>query len=369
MIIFAAKFNHNIMKHLNTIVIILLNILFCFGLLWFFTRNAFLRPYAGTTLKEAVAGLLLLGSLYANYFLLYPKLHQKHSHNFYWLSVFFIALATGTIELAIAYQNISLCNAEIIQEFGFFSFFSKRLLFIVGRNFAFNLFPFLLGERQHFQQSWEKEVRIVYQNVRKLDVTDRDNNIQLVPIEEIFYCQQQRNFTNLFMVNDMKYTRLGSMKHLQQLVGEEEFIRLTTTVLVPFRYIKSCTGDTVVMEKMAWEKEPTTFKLEPKTQEEVAKKVVEGILKYRAIVSGKKISKKQDPPKSKRKPVIPPKEKTHAVFSYIQKHFNCNSGDIVTETNMPLSTVERCIAVLKKQNLIEYSGSRKTGGYRVRLYS
>ena len=175
MIIFAAKFNHNIMKHLNTIVIILLNILFCFGLLWFFTRNAFLRPYAGTTLKEAVAGLLLLGSLYANYFLLYPKLHQKHSHNFYWLSVFFIALATGTIELAIAYQNISLCNAE----------------------------------------------------------------------------------------------------------------------------------------------------------------------------------------------VVPPKEKTQAVFSYIQKHFNCNSGDIVTETNMPLSTVERCIAVLKKQNLIEYSGSRKTGGYRV----
>ena len=251
MIIFATRFNHNIMKHLNTIVIILLNILFCFCLLWFFTRNAFLRPYAGSTLKEAVTGLLLLGSLYANYFLLYPKLHQKHSHNFYWLSVFFIALATGTIELAIAYQNISLCNAEIIQEFGFFSFFSKRLLFIVGRNLAFNFFPFLIGERQHFRQSWEKEVRIVYQDVRKLDITDGDNNIQLVPIEDIFYCQQQGNFTNIFMVNDKKYTRLGSMKHLQQLVGEEEFIRITTTLLVPFRHIESCKDYTVIMKKNA----------------------------------------------------------------------------------------------------------------------
>ena len=92
MIIFATRFNHNIMKHLNTIVIILLNILFCFGLLWFFTRNAFLRPYAGSTLKEAVAGLLLLGSLYANYFLFYPKLYLKHSHNIYWILVFFIMI-------------------------------------------------------------------------------------------------------------------------------------------------------------------------------------------------------------------------------------------------------------------------------------
>ena len=367
MIIFATRFNHNIMKHLNTIVIILLNILFCFGLLWFFTRNAFLRPYAGSTLKEAVAGLLLLGSLYANYFLLYPILYQKHSHNIYWLLVFFIALATGFIELAIAYQNISLCNAAIIQEFGFFSFFSKRLLFIVGRNLAFNFFPFLIGERQHFQQAFENEVKIVYQDVRKLDVTDGGNNIQLVPIEDIFYCQQQRNFTNIFMVNDKKYTRLGSMKHLQQLVGEEEFIRITTTLLVPFRHIESCKDYTVIMKKMPWEQSPTTFKLEPKTQEEVAKKVVEGILKYRTIVSGKEISKKQDPPKSKRKPTTPPKEKINEVLSFIEKHSNCNSADIIAETKFSLSTVERCLLDLKKQGLIEHSGSKKTGGYRVRL--
>ena len=367
MIIFATRFNHNIMKHLNTIVNILLNILFCFGLLWFFTRNAFLRPYAGSTLKEVVAGLLLLGSLYANYFLLYPILYQKHSHNIYWLLVFFIALATGFIELAIAYQNISLCNAAIIQEFGFFSFFSKRLLFIVGRNLAFNFFPFLIGERQHFQQAFENEVKIVYQDVRKLDITDGKNNIQLVPIEDIFYCQQQRNFTNIFMVNDKKYTRLGSMKHLQQLVGEEEFIRINTTVLVPFRYIKSCTGDTVVMKKMAWEKEPTTFKLEPKTQEEISKKVVEGILKYRAMVSGNEIPKKQAPQKSQRKPTTPPKEKINEVLSYIEKHSNCNTMDIIAETKFSLSTVERCLLELKKKGIIEHTGSKKTGGYRVRL--
>ena len=33
------------MKHKNSIVTISLNILFCAALLWFFSRNAFLRPY------------------------------------------------------------------------------------------------------------------------------------------------------------------------------------------------------------------------------------------------------------------------------------------------------------------------------------
>ena len=71
------------MKHLDKIVAVLLNLLFCGALLWFFTRNSILRPYAGSSFKETIAGVLLLGSLYLNYFLLYPKLYQKHSHIIY----------------------------------------------------------------------------------------------------------------------------------------------------------------------------------------------------------------------------------------------------------------------------------------------
>ena len=51
------------MKDLKEIVIVLLNALFCVALLWFFTQNAFLRPYAGSAFKEVVAGLLMLGSM------------------------------------------------------------------------------------------------------------------------------------------------------------------------------------------------------------------------------------------------------------------------------------------------------------------
>ena len=70
-------------KHLKTIVIISLNVLFCTLVIWFFTQYSILRPYAGSFLKEAISAMLLLGSLYANYFLLYPKIYQKNSYHIY----------------------------------------------------------------------------------------------------------------------------------------------------------------------------------------------------------------------------------------------------------------------------------------------
>ena len=351
------------MKHLNTIITVLLNSLFCCLLLWFFTRNAFLRPYAGSPFKEAVAGCLLLGSLYVNYFLLYPKLHHSYP-KIYWITVVLIALTTGILDIVIAYPNIVSCSAPVIEIVGFFNYFYKILLLIVGRNLALNFFPFLLRERQHFQQAFENEVRVVYQDVRKLDVVDGHSNIHLVSIDDIFYCQQMGNFTYVYLVQNKYYTRTCSMKHLEQLFGDD-FVRITNSELVPFRYIKACKDNTVVMKKMPWEEEQTTFKLEPKNQEEISEKVVEGLLRYRAAAGGKNLPKRPARPKTKRKPVTPPEEKLTAVLSYIIRHPNCSSKDIVNETKIPLSTVERCIAVLKKQGHIEHTGSKKKGGYGV----
>jgi hypothetical protein len=109
-------------KHLKTIVIILLNVLLCAIVIWLFTRNSILRPYAGSSLKEASSAMFLLGSLYANYFLFYQKLYQK-SHVIYWLSVVLTAVIVGFVDMAIAYPHIASCNARVIQMVGFFTFF------------------------------------------------------------------------------------------------------------------------------------------------------------------------------------------------------------------------------------------------------
>ena len=353
------------MKSKKTVVTILLNVLFCSVMLWLFTRNSILRPYAGSLFKETLAGSLLLGSLYANYFLFYPKIHHDRPF-FYWLVIVVMAIIMGFIDLAIAYNGIVSCNAQVIQYIGHFSFFSKILFFIIGRNLAMNFFPFLLRERKHFQQSLEKEVKVVYQTVRMFDVTDKKSKLHLVSIDDIFYCYQQRNSTDVYMVQNICYSRLGSMKHLEQLFGNKDFIRITTNVLVPFRYIKECKDNMVIMKKMPWEDEPTVFHLEPKTQKEISKKVTEGVLRYKEeVVAGERIPKRPARRKVKRKPVTPSDEKVKKVLSFIASHPNCNTGGIIAGTAIPLSTVERCISSLKKQGLIKHSGSKRNGGYDV----
>lgn len=352
------------MKHLKTITNVLLNVIFCILTLWLFSRNSILRPYAGSSFKEFIAGLLLLGTVYVNYFLLYPSLYQKHSHIIYWLTLGLTVLLTGGIDLIIAYPNIVSCSAPIIEMVGPFSYFSKILFFLVGRNMALNFFPFLLRDRKHFQQSLEKEVRVVYQDVRKIDVEDSDNNILLVPIDDIFYCLQNGNYAYVYLVQNKRYTRNGSMKHLAQLLGDD-FIRITATTLLPFRHIKACKNNVVIMKKMPWQEEAITFKLESHNQEQIEEKVAEGIMRYRLKAGKKKAPKKTAHRDMKRKPILPPKDAVETVFSYIQKHPDCKSADIVAKTSHSLSTVERCFSELRKQGRITYVGSKKTGGYRV----
>ena len=350
-------------KHLKTAAIVLLNILFCAIMLWLFTQNSVLRPYAGSFFKEALSVLFLLGSIYVNYFLLYPRIYQKYSYHIYWLAVVLMSIVVGIVDLAIAYPFIMLRNAQVIEFVGYYIFFLKALFFIIGRNLALNIFPYLFRERQQLRHSLEKEREIVYERVRMLDVTDKDSNVQLVSIDDIFYCEQQRNFTTIHTVKNKTYTRLGSMKHLEQLLGEEEFIRLTPTLLMPFRYIQSCKDNTVVMRQMPWQKAPTTFPLEARTQTEVTEKISE-VLSQKVVISNE--NKIQEAPTSstaRRKPALPSEEKVREVLSYIEAHPNCNTADIMAETDFSLSTVERCLAELKKRGAIQYTGSKKSGGY------
>ena len=353
------------MKHKlqKTIAVILLNVLFCATVIWLFTQNSVLRPYAGSFLKEALSALLLLGSLYANYFLLYPKIHKKYSYVAYWLSVVLLAVIVGFADIAIAYPYISKCNAAVIQIVGFFTFFSTHLSYTIGRNLALNFFPYLFRERQHLRHSLEKEREIVYERVRMLDVTDKDSNVQLVSIDDIFYCEQQRNFTTIHTVQNEKYTRLGSMKHLEQLLGEEEFIRITTTLLVPFQYIQSCKDNLVVMRQMPWQKVPTTFPLEARTQTEVTEKIAKVLSQREVVLDENKIQEAPTSSTARRKPALPSEEKVREVLSFIEAHPNCNTADIMAETDFSLSTVERCLAELKKRGAIQYTGSKKSGGY------
>ena len=88
-------------------------------------------------------------------------------------------------------------------------------------------------------------------------------------------------------------------------------------------------------------------------------------MRYKTLAGNKGSSVKVPRQAVKRKPIVPPDEKVRVVLSFIENHPNCNSVDIIAETQFSLSTVERCLIELKKNGFVEHVGSRRRGGYIV----
>lgn len=348
------------MKHQKTIVTILLNILFCAALLWFFSRNAFLRPFLGSTGREALSGVMLLATLYANYYILYPKLYRGHM-SLYWLLVVIACFVIGGVELAIGYPFIVKCNALAIQEYGSFYFFSKRLLFVFSRNLAFNLFAYVLRERKQLQQSLETESKVVYQFARMLDVCDDKNNCEHIPVDNILYCKKFGNETEIHTVDGLKYTRYCTIKYLEQHFGNKEFIRISASVIVPYQYIASCDGKSVTIKTFPSTEAPLSFKLDTKKAPQIAAAIDEFL--HADVGEKDELQLENEEEKEKKGPSVPPKEKLDAVFNYIKEHPGCRSTELISHTSYSQTTMDRCLFELKKSGLIEFTGSKKSGGY------
>jgi len=361
MTIFAAvKFN--IMRQQKTIVTISLNILFCAALLWYFSRNAILRPYLGSPAKEFTSGLLLLAILYANYYLCYPKLYRGHT-SLYWSSVVIACLVAGSIELALGYTHIASCCAPGIQTIGSFFFFSKFLFLIVFRNLAFNLFAYVLRERKQLQQSLETESKVVYQFARMLDVCNDQNDCQHIPIDKVLYCKKNGNETEIHTVDGIKYTRYCSIKYLEQHLGNKEFIRISASVIVPFQYIASCDGKAVTLKNLFRSEAPLSFPLDTKRAPQIAAAIDEYL--HADIEEKNELQPESEEEKGKKGPSVPPKEKLDAVLNYIKEHPGCRSTELISHTSYSQTTMDRCLFELKKKGLIEYTGSKKRGGYYI----
>lgn len=353
------------MKHLHTVVAILLNALFCAALLWFFTQNAYLRPYAGSATKEILAGLLLLGTIYTNYYVLYPMLYNKYRVS-YWISVAGASLVTAAVELSICKTFIIEMNAYFIDEVGPFAFFSKLLLFVFGRNLTFNFVPFVIRNMQNLKEEVETKVQVIYQQNRLLDVCDKKNNCQHIPIDNILYFRKEGNYMFVYTVEGATFTRYGSIKHLGQLLGEDEFVRISKSIIVPYQYIESYDEKQVFMKKMPGSEEALSFHFGSQIRDHALKLLAEHVqILPKEEIAAEKPEEETEPMQEKKPLSLPPQHKLDAVYAYVQSHPNSRSNEITSKIKFSQSTIERCLVELRKQNLIEYVGSKKTGGYRV----
>ena len=117
------------------------------------------------------------------------------------------------------------------------------------------------------------------------------------------------------------------------------------------------------MKTVPWKETALTFDLDT-TRYPYAPAAIEEYLCANQDVS-RVIQSGGEDGKNKKGLSVPPKEKLDAVLNYIREHPGCRSTELISHTSYPKTTLDRCLYELKKRGLVEYTGSKKTGGYRV----
>lgn len=124
---------------------------------------------------------MLLATIYANYFLLYPLIHKKNPV-VYWVVLVFVSIVTGLIEMVIAWPFMKYCCAAAVEQWGLPRFFLHHMMIVTARDLAFNFFPFMFRERQELRKALDAEVQVVYRDTQMVDVIDHESNL-LFPLK------------------------------------------------------------------------------------------------------------------------------------------------------------------------------------------
>ncbi|MEZ5196994.1 MAG: LytTR family DNA-binding domain-containing protein [Bacteroidales bacterium] len=77
------------------------------------------------------------------------------------------------------------------------------------------------------------------------------DNIHLVPVNEILFCESDGNYVSIHLINQSKILVSSSLKDYEEILGDSGFYRVHKTYLINIRYIRrfeKAEGGSVVLE-------------------------------------------------------------------------------------------------------------------------
>ena len=362
-------------KNMRLYGTIMMHLLFCIVILLFFGNHCRLRPAAYPSLyKEYITGIIAIVAIYLNYWILFPKLYIRRKHKAYWLCTIFSIVFSACMEmLLIGPQLVSvyMCSMGNPDFPNVIEHIILDTIFVTIRNGGLVLFAYTIREIQWLKKQTAEKDTIVRKQYDSLDVKDENHKTLFINTASIYYCEQERNNTVIFMLEGKKYMRYCSMSTLENLLGETEFVRISRNVIVPKKLVIKFKDNTVELKENFNYEQPVVFKI----NESYLQKVVNQLgLELKKTVSTEEIVTKEL--NSKKSPSVPDiqsllevfnqNQKLLTVYHYISTHSNCKISDISDDCKISKGSVCRYLAKLTEHGLISYNGAKKTGGYSVK---
>ena len=360
---------------IQNIIKAVLFVLFTVLTVYFFSYYSVLRPAAcGALYKEFISASLVIIVCFLNYFVLFPVMYRKRKFLLYAvlsvLSALFAAIAEEVLVFPQVSEIIRQINDMAIEEYSIILAFS---LFI--RDLCFLVFFFLIRLLEDAIQE-NKEINDTLKRINNLVIAKNDNGknkneIITIPVSHIAYCQQEENYTYLFTTDGNKYNRNCSLSDFANQLGDQLVVRISRSVIVFYKHVLSYDNNDVYVE-ISNKEEVIGFKITDAYREK-AMKLLRKHTKQQQNSKNTGEESNETPHLGESVEITEEKENisltkneknVQLLLEYINLHPDCKGSDIANHIQGSLSTVNRILAQLKADGLIEYTGSKKTGGYR-----
>lgn len=368
------------------------NVLFCAVVVFSFSMITILRPPATNAIyKEFLTGVMVLCIFYINRYVLYPRYYLKGRNNPYFFCALLVVIFATVAEFAMIYPNMetvltTIASSPNVARRSHMVYF----FLILCRNAAVFLFSSVFCNYFHLKQlneMFESRLKeksdeiLAYYYEKNEQVTDDGtiskthttfeaqadaanshnelvDGIVFFKIEDVLFFEQLKTTTFLHTVNDRILIRNSSLTKIMALVEEDKVIRISRdTAVIKKHVIGSDVREIHLLNPIT--KKVVKLKWSSKYRKE-ALPIMEQILEtIRQSVEVCEYVNKRNVP------IILQDEKVNKVYFYICNHDMCKASELSKNLICSSPTVNRILAQLKKEGLIEYVGSKKTGGYRV----
>ena len=217
-------------------------------------------------------------------------------------------------------------------------------LLVTLRNGGLVLFAYALNTILWLQRTKEERQFDLRKQFGLLDVKGHTRGNTFINTKQVLYCIQKRNVTSIHLTDGSTYLRYNSMNDLEELLGSEEFLRISRNVIVQKKRILQFNGINVEMEG---NDDGESISLE------VGISYMEMVEEYMEQLISERFWSEAEI----RNPKI------ELVYQYIKKHPNCKIEKICNGCHLTEGTLRRYLTVLKHNKRVEYRGSKKLGGY------
>ena len=322
---------------------------------WYFLHYSFLRPCIDEK-YDCILAVLLIIAMLVNFWVIYPVVHEKFPAYIYMTICLVEASIMCVIEYAMTYRFVTGVFSDSIQNFSVKTFLLPIYGNIFLRDLSLLLFVWLVSENINISDEQAEDNKVLFLANKQIIAKNHDKTC-VVDVANIYLCRQDKNYTTLFSVDGERYKKRISSKEMEDLLRSDQFVRISRSDIIRLPAIKKCQDNQLTLKKEIVTNKDTF--IIGKTYQESA---IPEILKF---LQQEQVSDTNSPVRRVHEHKAEIQPKATKIQRFISAHQDCKLDDIVSGTRIPKSTVTRYLKKMQKDRLVEYVGSKKTGGYRV----